>query len=101
MSKKRDALRALERRMNYLEQRIETEEYPGKDYDRAECGALKWALSELENIPEKECPFCHEPIYGYPAISRADNKTEICSNCGLMEALSDMFEHIAKERSKK
>lgn len=98
MSKKRDALRALERRKEYLEQRIENEEYPGKDYDRAECGALKWALSELENLPEKECPLCHEPIYGYPAISRVDNKTEICSKCGMVEALEAFCEN---ERSNK
>lgn len=36
---------------------------------------------------EKICPKCHEPIYGYPAISRSDNSTEICSQCGLKEAL--------------
>ena len=26
-------------------------------------------------------------MVGYPAISRKDNKTEICSTCGLLEAL--------------
>lgn len=36
-----------------------------------------------------QCPRCLEPLpKGYPgAISRHDNKTEICSACGLMEAI--------------
>lgn len=33
------------------------------------------------------CPKCGSPKVGYPAISRKDNKTEICSTCGLKEAL--------------
>ena len=35
------------------------------------------------------CPRCKREIKGYPALSRRDNKTEICSNCGTAEALSD------------
>ena len=44
------------------------------------------------------CPRCLSflPI-GYPgALSRRDNKTEICSNCGLVEAIRDM-KHMAPE----
>ena len=26
----------------------------------------------------------------YPALSRRDNKTEICSDCGIREALADI-----------
>lgn len=33
------------------------------------------------------CPRCKLPIYGYPALSRIDNTTEICSSCGTEEAL--------------
>ena len=33
------------------------------------------------------CPKCNKIIEGYPAISRKDNKTEICPICGLIEAL--------------
>ena len=33
------------------------------------------------------CPKCGRSYTGYPAISRIDNKTEICSYCGLKEAL--------------
>lgn len=35
------------------------------------------------------CPICKKEYTGYPAISRKDNKTEICSECGLKEALED------------
>jgi hypothetical protein len=35
----------------------------------------------------EKCPICTFPIKGYPAISRADNKTHICSSCGTAEGL--------------
>lgn len=36
----------------------------------------------------RTCPICGK-LYGeYPAISRQDNKTEICPDCGLDEALA-------------
>lgn len=46
------------------------------------------------------CPRCwtnwipsNESPGGYPgALSRADNKTEICSQCGDAEALEDYYE---------
>ena len=37
------------------------------------------------------CPFCGQPYSEYPALSRTDNKTEICSDCGTLEALADFF----------
>lgn len=33
------------------------------------------------------CPNCGRYLVGYPAISRKDNQTGICSTCGLKEAL--------------
>jgi hypothetical protein len=39
----------------------------------------------------KICPLCNCEIQGYPAISRKDNKTEICSLCGVLEALHDFL----------
>ena len=32
----------------------------------------------------KICARCGKAISGYPALSRKDNKTEMCSNCGSM-----------------
>lgn len=43
----------------------------------------------------KKCPICKKSIIGYPAISRKDNKTEICSNCGVIQAL-EQFEKYKK-----
>lgn len=34
-----------------------------------------------------ECPKCGKKYYGVSAISREDNKTEICPICGVKEAL--------------
>lgn len=42
-------------------------------------------LSKIKKI----CPICKNKIVGYPALSRKDNKTEICSKCGVAEALQD------------
>lgn len=35
----------------------------------------------------KICPICHKQYSGYPAISRLDNITPICSQCGTRQAL--------------
>jgi hypothetical protein len=36
-----------------------------------------------------DCPRCGGPITGFPALSRRDNKTNICNECGVIEALID------------
>ena len=35
------------------------------------------------------CPRCGKDYDGYPALSRVDNDTYICSACGTTEALED------------
>ncbi len=35
------------------------------------------------------CPKCGRAYQGYPALSRVDNRTEICPDCGIIEALED------------
>lgn len=37
------------------------------------------------------CPRCGNKYLDYPAISRKDNKTEICPTCGQAEALLEMI----------
>ena len=37
------------------------------------------------------CPRCKKETTDFPALSRRDNKTEICSKCGTEEALIDLF----------
>lgn len=46
------------------------------------------------------CPNCGYPIYSYPAISRKDNKTEICSNCGTAEAMSAYHHYLYSQNLK-
>lgn len=54
----------------------------------------------LDTIQENElhgfmvfpvCPRCHKDYDGHPAISRKDNKTELCSDCGTQEALLKFY----------
>lgn len=37
---------------------------------------------------ERRCPLCKYYYSEYPAISRFDNKTEICPECGEIEAMT-------------
>ncbi len=39
-----------------------------------------------------DCPRCTHPMSRYPALSRTDDKTSVCSNCGMEEAI-EVFEH--------
>lgn len=46
-----------------------------------------------------KCPKCGNPIKGFPALSRIDNETEICSECGSREAMDAWIKHeIIKKR---
>lgn len=40
-------------------------------------------------IPEgrQVCPICNREYDGAPALSRLDNQTKICQDCGTMQAL--------------
>ena len=40
---------------------------------------------------ENKCPRCDKEMKEYPALSRRDNKTDICSDCGQVEALEDYY----------
>ena len=65
--------------------------------------AILWLMEnrpdlDLEKAMEHKCPTCsgfipnNERIGEYSgAISRIDNKTEVCSACGTNEALLDYF----------
>ncbi len=39
-----------------------------------------------------KCPKCGAYYTGYPALSRVDNETEICPECGAEEALADYLD---------
>ena len=38
-------------------------------------------------LPERICPICGKTYHDYPALSRTDNKTEICPDCGVVQGL--------------
>lgn len=42
-----------------------------------------------DNTSEKKCPKCGKTYTEYPALSRRDNKTYICPQCGTDEAMED------------
>ena len=48
---------------------------------------------------KKVCPVCGAEFEGPGALSRKDNKTEICSVCGVAEALADFFKFEYKEEN--
>jgi len=50
-----------------------------------------------EDVVRKICPVCGGPLTNHPALSRRDNKTEICPDCGIREALSDFGMDEAKQ----
>ena len=55
-------------------------------------------VKEVKGMAEKKCPRCGQPIVGYPALSRIDNTTEICSDCGTMEALEQYLDYLESKQ---
>ena len=55
----------------------------------------------MENKQIWKCPRCKFEVTDYPAISRRDNKTKICSNCGTEEAMFDFKIHNLIEDERK
>jgi predicted RNA-binding Zn-ribbon protein involved in translation (DUF1610 family) len=41
----------------------------------------------------KECPICGQRL-GFPALSRFDNETEVCSECGQIEGTGYLFSNF-------
>ena len=60
---------------------------------------------ELEPLPKtlaykilelQRCPKCKKEFTGYPVISRKDNKTGICPECGVREAI-EAYQRATRE----
>ena len=47
-------------------------------------------ILETTEIKIRTCPICGTAYRGHPAISRTDNETPICSDCGTRESLQDI-----------
>ena len=54
---------------------------------------------EIEEV--KTCPICNKEYTGIGAISRQDDTTEICSNCGRQEAQEIYKQYLEAESEKK
>lgn len=54
----------------------------------------------MEKKEIKKCPLCNKEYKGVGAISRKDNKTEICSECGTKEALEDYEKYLKSKENK-
>ena len=57
---------------------------------------LVYELNLIGNA--QKCPICGENYNGHPAISRKDNKTKICPNCGAGEAFMDFINNYKLSR---
>ena len=55
-----------------------------------------------EVIPEgrQVCPICNREYEGVPALSRTDNETLICPECGTAQALDDALRDLICRRKK-
>ena len=47
-------------------------------------------MKQNEEIRFGVCPRCGQDYTGHPALSRADNETLICPDCGTREALDSI-----------
>lgn len=70
------------------------EQHNEGEFEKALDKAMEKLVQELDRLiaqKAKECPRCHGPLGDHPALSRRDNKTHICSCCGVDEAMEDAF----------
>lgn len=50
-------------------------------------------------MKQRKCPICKKSYKNHPALSRKDNKTEICPECGQREAFDIFYEDFRKRHS--
>jgi len=50
-------------------------------------------MNDIADMSNTKCPHCKEQMSKFPALSRRDNKTLICSDCGRREALEDIYNY--------
>lgn len=66
--------------------------YQGSIVIRADDKRIRKVGDGMEKKKEEVriCPRCGQTYCDYPATSRADGKTQICPDCGIMEALESV-----------
>lgn len=93
LPKKQPLVRIKDYEITYLEDDIELTYKPlpiGKQ--------VTLEIQVIENNDEGLCPICNKELGQYPAISRKDNKTKICSECGTIEALKAWEESLKDDK---
>ena len=48
-------------------------------------------------MTKRKCPRCGKTYTEQPALSRRDNKTEICPDCGFREAMDDYRAYLREK----
>lgn len=65
---------------------VDTKRYDDEDILREELESLPKTLI-YKILDLQRCPKCKKEFTEHPALSREDNKTEICPECGVRGAL--------------
>ena len=85
-------LKSKERYSSFL---VDAKRYDDED-------VLRWELEELPKtmaykiLEIQRCPKCKKEFTEHPALSREDNETEICPQCGVREAVEAYTRHRKK-----
>ena len=77
-------LRSDERYSSFL---VDAKRYDDEDVLREELESLPNTLT-YKILEIQRCPKCKKEFTEHPALSRGDNETEICPECGVREALA-------------
>lgn len=54
-------------------------------------------MKQNENLKPRVCPYCNMQFTDRPALSRKDNETLICPDCGTREALQTLGIGVAEQ----
>ena len=76
---------------------VDAKRYDDEDILREELESLPRTLT-YKVLEIQRCPKCKKEFTEHPALSREDNETEICPQCGVREAMETYCSAIGKER---
>ena len=76
-------IRSDERYSSFL---VDAKRYDDEDILREELESLPKTLT-YKILEIQRCPKCKKEFTEHPALSREDNETEICPECGVREAI--------------
>lgn len=51
----------------------------------------------MQNNESRTCPICGKTYHEYPSLSRTDDQTEICPDCGTRQALEAVGISVEKQ----